>query len=113
MRASYDKSRQAYYNAVQRTDQEAYYADLIVEQVKRTCKSLSRCGAVKIYGMLQPFLKNNGIKKGRDKFKEVLRSKGLMLKKKKRTRKTTNSNHTFRKYPNLSQNHPVLCANQL
>ena len=111
--ASYGKSRQAYYKAVQEANQEAYFADLIEEQVKRIRQSLPRCGAVKLYGIIKPFLKQHGIKKGRDKFKEVLRAKNLMLKKKKRTRKTTNSNHAFRKYPNLTLNLSAKCANHL
>lgn len=111
--AVYGKSRQAYYKATQKEQQEAYYADLIEEEVLKIRKQQPRCGAKKLYGLLKPFLNKEGIKKGRKKFIEVLKSKDLMLKKKKKTRKTTNSNHNFRKYPNLTNNLAVNCANQL
>jgi len=42
-----------------------------------------------------------GIKLGRDRFYDILRAEGLLLKRKKRYHKTTNSNHRFRIYDNL------------
>jgi len=62
---------------------------------------------------MKPYLNKHGIKKGRKKFTDVLRAKDLMVKKKKRSWKTTNSNHAFRKHPNLIHNLPVECANSL
>lgn len=83
---SYGKSRQAYYKATKKADLEAYYADLIEEEVKRIRKRLPRCGAKKLYGLIKPLLNKHGIKKGRKKFIDVLKTKSLMLKRKKRTR---------------------------
>lgn len=42
-----------------------------------------------------------GIKIGRDRFYDILRAEGLLLQRKKKYHKTTNSNHRFRIYENL------------
>jgi len=49
---------------------------------------------------LKEELRSLGIKMGRDKFLKLLRSKGLMQKKKKYKKPKTDSNHPFRKYKN-------------
>jgi hypothetical protein len=41
------------------------------------------------------------IKIGRDKFFDLMREHRMLIQRKKRFHKTTNSNHRFRKHPNL------------
>ena len=109
----YGKSRQAWYKKQKQELLEEKYADLIEQEVKRIRKALPRLGAKKLYVKMKPFLIEHGIKKGREKFKDVLRARNLMIKKKKCTKKTTNSNHPYRKYPNLTYQLIVEKANQL
>ncbi len=62
---------------------------------------LPMLGGKKLYRMLKPDLKKMGMKLGRDNFFNILRKQGLLIYKKKRFTKTTNSFHGFRIYDNL------------
>lgn len=111
--AVFGKSRQAYYKAEQKRQDKEFIADLIIEEVKRLRKYQPRSGGRKLFYLVQPFFKKEGIKMGRDKFFDLLRERNLLIKKKKRTAKTTNSNHHFRKHPNLIVDLKVEKPNQL
>lgn len=58
-------------------------------------------GGKKLYRILKPDIKKLGMKLGRDNFFNILRKQGLLIYKKKRYTKTTNSLHRFRIYDNL------------
>jgi putative transposase len=60
-----------------------------------------RMGTRKLYYLLKAIMKENGIKMGRDKFFTLLRSHGLLVKPRRKRVRTTDSNHVYRKYPNL------------
>lgn len=64
-------------------------------------KDHPRMGTRKIYDLIKPDLEKSGIKMGRDALFDLLASYGLQVKKRQRTHVTTNSNHPYRKYPNL------------
>ena len=109
--AAFGKSRQAYYKAERKRQDKELIEDLIVEEVKRLRKYQPKSGGRKLFYLLQPFFKKEGIKMGRDRLFDLLRKRNLLIKKKKRTAKTTNSNHPFRKYPNLIGDLKVKKAN--
>ena len=109
----FGKSRQAYYKNHQKEMMEEFYADLIQEEVLRIRQYMPRIGSKKLYHMMKSFLVKNNIKKGRDAFISVLRERDLMVKKKRYKKKTTNSNHPFKKYSNLTFNLVPTKANQL
>lgn len=73
----------------------------ILRQVKELRVEHKRMGAEKLLLLLSPILKEHNIKYGRDKFYNLLGEHGLLVRRKKRGPKTTNSNHFYRKYPNL------------
>ena len=50
---------------------------------------------------------------GRDKFFDVLRDNGLLVKRRKRYERTTNSFHRFRKYKNQFKHNPPMAPNQV
>ena len=50
---------------------------------------------------------------GRDKLNTLLRNHGLLITRKKRGARTTNSNHVFRRYPDLAKNLEVNRSEQL
>lgn len=54
----------------------------------------------KRYSMLKPDLNLIGIKAGRDKFCKVLKEHGYIIKRRNYKKKTTNSEHSYEKYPN-------------
>jgi putative transposase len=62
-----------------------------------------RMGSTKLYGILKLKLISAGVKCGRDKFIDIMREEGLLVKKKKNYTRTTDSNHRYHKYPNLIQ----------
>lgn len=57
-------------------------------------------------------MKMHAIKMGRDKLADLLREHNLLIKKKKGP-KTTNSNHRFRRYANLTEGLEITRPNQL
>ena len=63
--------------------------------------SQPRIGTRKLHSMLSAVLSENGIKRGRDKFFVLLKKEGLLVKPRRRRKMTTDSNHVYRKYPNV------------
>jgi putative transposase len=62
---------------------------------------MARVGTKKIYSLIKGDLERFGIKCGRDKLHGILRSEGMLVKKRRNYMRTTNSYHRFYKYPNL------------
>lgn len=94
-------SRQAYYkrmHSAKATDQENA---VVIKLVNEQRREQSRLGTRKIYRTIKPELNNMQIKIGRDKFFTLMRDNGMLIKRRKNFHKTTNSNHRFRKHPNL------------
>ncbi len=109
----FGKSRQAFYASIRRREEVGVSKELIRHHViERRCIQPKE-GARKLYHNLQPILEAEGIKIGRDKFIEVLREFDLLVKKKKRGKRTTNSEHPFYKYPNLIKGLEVDCSEKV
>ena len=76
--------------------------------------SQKRLGSKKLYEMLSPTFKQHKIKLGRDRFFDLLADYGLLIRKRKRKyARTTDSNHPFRKYPNLIKDLSIIQPNRL
>jgi putative transposase len=58
-------------------------------------------GTRKIYHLIKPDLKRSNIKMGRDALFDLVVANNLQVTKRKRRHITTNSNHVFKRYPNL------------
>ena len=97
----FGKSRQAYYQLEKRRDHSQVGDEIVLMYVRGIRASQPRMGTRKLYWLLKAVMKDNGIKMGRDKFFAVLRSNGLLVKPRCRRVRTTDSNHVYRKYPNL------------
>jgi len=111
----FGKSRQAYYKALNYDIQEAFREELVlglVSKIRRKSKT-SRWGIRKLYPLLKEDMALLGIKMGRDKMFELLRSNGLLVSKRKRKFFTTQSHHWLRKHQNLVENLVVSRPNQL
>lgn len=63
--------------------------------------------------MIKPFLKEHGIKMGRDKLDKLLKDYKLQSCRRKRRAGGTNSNHGYRKYPNLAKDKAPTRPNEL
>lgn len=62
---------------------------------------MPRLGTRKLYYLLKEGFLRDGISIGRDRLFDFLREEGLLIIKKKKYTKTTDSKHWMRKYPNL------------
>lgn len=74
---------------------------LVLKLVKEIREELPRIGAGKLHFMLQEALQAHGIKMGRDALYRLLGEHGYLLRYRRRKPYTTNSNHPYKKYPNL------------
>lgn len=106
-------SRQAYYQYQKQQEKEAFQTELIVQEVLRHRKLQRRIGGRKLFGMMHNFLEHHAIGIGRDAFFSVLREHGLLVRIRRRKTITTDSNHPYRKYPNLIKEFIPIAPNQL
>ena len=74
---------------------------MVLMYVRGIRTSQPRMGTRKLYWLLKAVMKENGIKMGRDNFFALLRRHGLLVKPRRKRVRTTDSNHVYRKYPNL------------
>lgn len=74
---------------------------LVLKLVKEIRQDLPRIGAGKLHFMLSDKLKEHRIKMGRDALYELLGNHGYLLRYRRRKPYTTDSNHPYKKYPNL------------
>jgi transposase InsO family protein len=75
-------------------------ADFVLQLVREKRRYQPRIGGRKLYKLLQPDLDQLEKNIGRDKFFDILRENKLLVKRRKRYEKTTDSYHRFRKYKN-------------
>lgn len=95
-------SRQSYYKHKENDFAEDAIEPLIVEKARDYRKDNPGLGCVKLYIIISTLFKETGCMPGRDAFIEILRKHGLMVHIRRRRRyKTTDSEHHYRKYPNL------------
>lgn len=75
---------------------------------------MPRIGTRKLYHMLTEALQGHKTKIGRDKLFDLLEENGMLVRRRKRRKiSTTDSNHPFRRYPNLIRELQVIRPNQL
>lgn len=94
-------TRQAWYDTKKRQSQVQLSEVLVLKEAQKLRKEHKKMGCEKLHGVMQPFLNEHGIKMGRDKFYYLLSEHGLQVRKTRRKAKTTNSNHLYKKYPNI------------
>lgn len=95
-------SRQAFYKAEKKLRIENNNdKSLLLGLVKQIRKKLPRVGTRKIYHMIKEQLNQNEIKIGRDKLFAILREEEMLVKRRSLYVRTTDSRHSFRRYPNL------------
>jgi len=93
----FERSRQAFYKRQKKALLALLEEQLILSEIHRIRRVLPRLGGRK----LQLDLKKMGFKIGRDKLFNLLKEQALLIKRPKRSSRTTYSNHWFRKYDNL------------
>ncbi len=95
-------------------EQDIVSNSIIIKRIKEIREQMPRIGTRKLQYMLKSTLQEHGISIGRDKLFDLLSEYGLLVRRRKRKRiNTTDSNHRFRKYPNLIRDFEPVRPNQL
>jgi putative transposase len=106
-------SRQGYYKLQRREEREALKAEIIIEEVMRIRSVQPRIGVRKIYHMITPYLREHGIKMGRDQLNELMREHSLLVRKRRLRKPKTTTACWWRRYPNLIRDYVPTLANQV
>lgn len=93
------KSRQAFYQARRRAKESAAREEMAVKIVEEEREQQPKMGTRKLYAMFNAAFRHLRI--GRDKLFDLLRRKGLLVRRKRRSMGTTHWWHTLRRYANL------------
>lgn len=93
-------STQNYYKGQRLRQRHQVDEWVVVELVKRERALQPRLGTRKLLVVLEDALKKAGIRIGRDRLFEVLRKHGMLIRRRRRGTRTTDSGHGFRTYPN-------------
>lgn len=106
-------TRQAHYQHAKKASVELIKEDLVLDQVRGIRIGHRRMGTRKLYFKIKPFLQEHGIKMGRDKLFNLLADNALLIRRRNRRIKTTNSFHWLKKHPNLIKGIELKRPNQL
>lgn len=106
-------TRQSYYQHFWQEELISIEHELVLQRVLEIRENHRHIGTRKLYEMLQPFLLEHQIKIGRDALFDLLASNYLLVRRKKRKVRTTDSYHRFKKYPNLIRDFIPQKSNQL
>jgi putative transposase len=95
-------SPQAYYQYQRSSGKRALEEDLLIAQVLHHRSLQPRLGGRKLYEMMGAFMEAHQLQIGRDMLFYLLRTNGLLNRKRRRSMpRTTDSNHWMKKYPDL------------
>ena len=105
----FQRTRQAFYKYQKQTLRTFIQEQQIISEVRRIRIEQPKVGGRK----LLPDIKDLGFKIGRDRLFDLLRKHNMLVKRKKRYPKTTNSKHWLRKYTNLIKGVELSAPNQV
>lgn len=99
--ALFGVSRQAYYLAHHNAERTSIAHMVVLTLVGEFRAAVPMLGTRKLLHLLIPEMEKHEIKMGRDLLYDLLRFHGLLIRRRRRMVKTTDSHHWLRKYPNL------------
>ena len=97
----FGRSRQGWYEQIKSEEDQDMAAAIVLKLVNEIRVDLPRAGVPKLHFMLEDKLRQHNIKMGRDALYELLGQHGYLIRYRKRKPYTTDSNHPYKKYPNL------------
>lgn len=109
----FGKTRQAFYDISWRSSDEQIHEAFIIDKVKNIRQTIKGIGGLQLHNMLKEELQLHSITIGRDSFYKLLKNHNLLIKRKKRYTVTTNSNHPYYKWPDLTGNLTLTGIEQL
>lgn len=106
-------TRQNYYK--QRSERERLSVDhrLVLDLVRRERDRQPKLGGRKLLHMVGPELRSAGVPIGRDRFFGLLKQHDLLVPRRRRGARTTDSRHGFAVYPNLAKELSPTAPHQL
>lgn len=111
--ALFGVSRQAYYLAHHKAARTSIAHMIVLALVSEFRAVMPMLGTRKLLYLLVPEMEKHKIKMGRDLLYDLLRFHGLLIRRRKRMVKTTDSHHWLKKYPNLITHLVLSGAEQL
>ena len=106
-------SRQAHYKSKKAVEKSLLEEQIVLSLVKEIRSKLPRVGARKLYHMIKSDMEENGLKIGRDRLFDILRSNQMLVKTRRNKAKTTFSYRWFNRFDNLTKDIRVTAPNQL
>lgn len=101
-------TRQAFYQHLWHRQDVNTEQSLVLSEVRRLREEHPAIGTRKRQVLLEPFLLSHQIKMGRDTLFDLLSENKLLVRKRKRSIRTTQSHHWLKKYTNLIKGwHPL------
>lgn len=97
----FGKSRQSWYELQERQDHKLMKNELILEKVRAIRADFPKLGGIKLRSMISRELSNHPLSIGRDSFFRLLGENGLLIKRRRKPIRTTNSKHPYKKWPDL------------
>ena len=106
----FGKTRHALYDYLWRLEQGVLIQEVVLQEVQEIRSKLPATGTRKLHFMLKKILLEHHISIGRDYLFDLMCSRDMQIKRRRRRTITTDSNHWMRKYDNLITemeiNHP-------
>lgn len=111
--AAVNMSRWNWYKGEKARKRRKVDEDMVEQLVKQERKIHPRLGGCKLYEVLKPDFRDNGIRIGRDRLFEVLRKKDLLVPPLPNSCRTTDSAHSLPVFYNLIRDLMVTAPNQV
>ncbi|RZL11689.1 MAG: IS3 family transposase [Pedobacter sp.] len=109
----FGKTRNAFYDHQRREESTRFEEALIVDLVKSHRTVMPKVGGAKLLLMLKRDFTAHKIVIGRDSFFDLLRKHNLLIKRKPRYVRTTDSNHAYYKWPDRTKGFKLKAPEQL
>ena len=97
----FDLSRQSYYKYKKRYERSQIKEEIILDLVRRVRKRQPMLGGKKLYYLLKADIEKLGGGIGRDKLFSILKENHLLISRRRKYIRTTDSNHSYNVYKNL------------
>jgi putative transposase len=97
----FGRTRQAFYEQSWQLADQQLEQSFLIDQVKSLRQAMPGVGGVALHKILKQHLQGHRVIIGRDRFFSLLRDNDLLVRRKRKYVRTTDSNHHYRKWPNL------------